>query len=217
MSLFCQTRGPDPHPRPLSACRSAAQDVHSRWVLRHLRSPSQCRLAAIEPAAAHRTAQTLRPKIIYDPVSGAAGAQGRLARPRPVAQPAASNGTAAWLAHDERRSAPLPGAFQEKLLRISPAQIDRLLGSARPPPRDPARSRRTPSPIATTRPKTIMSVPSRLRGFTAAGRKTLPSGTKAPTPCWRSCRNWKKSCRIRCRTSKPTTAANASTGRCTDT
>src|SRR5215469_18395986 len=32
-----------------------------------------------------------------------------------------------WLQHHERRSAPLPEAFKEKLLAISPAQIDRLL------------------------------------------------------------------------------------------
>jgi hypothetical protein len=36
-----------------------------------------------------------------------------------------------WLEHHERRSAPLPEAFKEKLLQISPAQIDRLLRSAR--------------------------------------------------------------------------------------
>jgi hypothetical protein len=36
-----------------------------------------------------------------------------------------------WLGHHERRSAPLPEAFKKKLLRISPAQIDRLLRSAR--------------------------------------------------------------------------------------
>src|ERR1019366_9400833 len=36
-----------------------------------------------------------------------------------------------WLAHHERRWAPLPEAFKEKLLGISPAQIDRLLRPAR--------------------------------------------------------------------------------------
>jgi hypothetical protein len=35
-----------------------------------------------------------------------------------------------WLEHYERRSAPLPEAFKEKLLQISPAQIDRLLRHA---------------------------------------------------------------------------------------
>lgn len=36
-----------------------------------------------------------------------------------------------WLAHYEQRGAPLPEAIKEKLLKISPAQIDRLLGSVR--------------------------------------------------------------------------------------
>src|SRR5882762_3580568 len=36
-----------------------------------------------------------------------------------------------WLEHQERGCAPLPEAFKEKLLGISPAQIDRLLRPAR--------------------------------------------------------------------------------------
>src|SRR3989442_995149 len=36
-----------------------------------------------------------------------------------------------WLEHHERRCAPLPEAFRKKLLKISPAQIDRLLRSTR--------------------------------------------------------------------------------------
>jgi hypothetical protein len=36
-----------------------------------------------------------------------------------------------WWEHQERRSAPLPEAVKKQLLRISPAQIDRLLRSAR--------------------------------------------------------------------------------------
>ena len=36
-----------------------------------------------------------------------------------------------WLEHHERHSAPIPEAFRKKLLKISPAQIDRLLRSAR--------------------------------------------------------------------------------------
>ena len=36
-----------------------------------------------------------------------------------------------WLEHHERGSAPLPEAFKKKLLKISPAQIDRVLRAAR--------------------------------------------------------------------------------------
>ncbi|MGH8525227.1 MAG: integrase [Gammaproteobacteria bacterium] len=71
------------------------------------------------------------PKIIYDP-----------AQVRPVLKAVwlASDQLCSkllqaalpeWLEHYERRSAPLPEAFKEKLLRISPAQMDRLLRTAR--------------------------------------------------------------------------------------
>ena len=36
-----------------------------------------------------------------------------------------------WLGHYERRAAPLPEADKKKLLKISPAQIDRLLRPSR--------------------------------------------------------------------------------------
>jgi len=53
-----------------------------------------------------------------------------------------------WLDHHERRSAPLPEAFKEKLLKISPAQIDRLLR--------PARVQHPKKGIAATRPGTLL-------------------------------------------------------------
>jgi hypothetical protein len=49
------------------------------------------------------------PKLTYDP---------------PVVPPE-------WLGHFERQSKPLPEAFRKQLLKISPAQIDRLLRPAR--------------------------------------------------------------------------------------
>ena len=60
-----------------------------------------------------------------------------------------------WLAHQERRSAPLPEAFKEKLLGISPAQIDRLLR--------PARVQHPKKGLSTTRPGTLLrhAVPTR--------------------------------------------------------
>ena len=61
----------------------------------------------------------------------------------------------AWLEHYARRSAPFPEAFKEKLLQISPAQIDRLLQSARV--QHPKKG------LATTRPGTLLrsAVPTR--------------------------------------------------------
>jgi len=60
-----------------------------------------------------------------------------------------------WLEHHERRSAPLSEAFKEKLLAISPAQIDRLLR--------PARVQHPKKGLAATRPGTLLrrQVPTR--------------------------------------------------------
>ena len=60
-----------------------------------------------------------------------------------------------WLEHHERRSAPLSEAFKEKLLAISPAQIDRLLR--------PARVQHPKKGLAATRPGTLLrrQVPAR--------------------------------------------------------
>jgi hypothetical protein len=60
-----------------------------------------------------------------------------------------------WLEHYERRAAPLGEAFKKKLLKISPAQIDRLLSSSRV--KHPRKG------LCTTRPGTILrhEVPTR--------------------------------------------------------
>jgi len=60
-----------------------------------------------------------------------------------------------WLAHHERRSAPLPEAFRKQLLKISPAQIDRVLR--------PARVQHPKKGLSTTRPGTLLrhAVPTR--------------------------------------------------------
>jgi len=60
-----------------------------------------------------------------------------------------------WLEHYERRNAPLPEAFKKKLLKISPAQIDRLLR--------PARVRHPRKGLCATQPGTLLrrQVPTR--------------------------------------------------------
>jgi hypothetical protein len=60
-----------------------------------------------------------------------------------------------WLEHHERSGAPLAEAFKEKLLKISPAQIDRLLR--------PARVQHPKKGISATRPGTLLrhAVPTR--------------------------------------------------------
>lgn len=60
-----------------------------------------------------------------------------------------------WLEHYEGRTAPLPEAFKEKLLEISPAQIDRLLR--------PSRLQHPKKGLSATRPGTLLrhAVPTR--------------------------------------------------------
>ena len=60
-----------------------------------------------------------------------------------------------WLEHHERRTAPLPEAFKKKLLKISPAQIDRLLR--------PSRVQHPKKGLSATRPGTLLrqAVPTR--------------------------------------------------------
>ena len=60
-----------------------------------------------------------------------------------------------WVEHYERRGAPLGEAFKKKLLKISPAQIDRLLSSSR--------VKHLKKGLCTTRPGTILrhEVPTR--------------------------------------------------------
>lgn len=60
-----------------------------------------------------------------------------------------------WLEHHERHCGPLPEAFKEKLLGISPAQIDRLLR--------PSRMQHPKKGLSATRPGTLLrqAVPTR--------------------------------------------------------
>jgi len=60
-----------------------------------------------------------------------------------------------WLEHHERRTTPLPEAFRKQLLKISPAQIDRLLR--------PSRVQHPRKGISATRPGTLLrhEVPTR--------------------------------------------------------
>ena len=152
------------------------------------------------------------PKVLYDPGEVLPVLKGGWLASDQLCSKLLKAALPEWLEHYERRSAPFGEAFKEKLLQISPAQIDRLLRPAdvrsirrrgfaprvaggrscgtrcpraagrrtRPAP---VRSRRIPWRIATTAPRGITSIPSRLPSFTAAGRRTAPFGTRAPRPC----------------------------------
>ena len=76
-----------------------------------------------------------------------------------------------WLEHQERRSAPLPEAFQKKLLALSPAQIDRLLR--------PGRVQQPKKGLSATRPGTLLrhAVPTR----SGPPNTTRPGSVEADT------------------------------------
>ena len=95
------------------------------------------------------------PKIIYDPVELLPVLKVVwLASDQPCSK-LLKAALPEWLQAHERRTAPLPAAFKEKLLAISPAQIDRLL--------QPVRVRYPLKGLSTTRPGTLLRgrVPTR--------------------------------------------------------
>ena len=71
------------------------------------------------------------PKVIYDPVEVLPVLKHVWLASDQLCSKLLKAALPEWLEHYERRSAPLGEAFKEKLWAISPAQIDRLLRSAR--------------------------------------------------------------------------------------
>src|SRR6266498_839362 len=71
------------------------------------------------------------PKIIYDPVEVMPVLKAVWLASDQLCSKLLKAALPEWLDHHERRSAPLSEAFKKKLLKISPAQIDRLLRPAR--------------------------------------------------------------------------------------
>src|ERR1035441_5362555 len=76
-----------------------------------------------------RTAPPKRsgPKIRYDPAAVLPGLKRVWLASDQLCGKLLKAALPEWLAHHERRAAPLPEAFKKKLLAISPAQSDRLL------------------------------------------------------------------------------------------
>jgi hypothetical protein len=71
------------------------------------------------------------PKIMYDPVQVLPVLKAVWLASDQLCSKLLRAALPEWLAHHERCCAPIPEAFKEKLLKISPAQIDRLLRSVR--------------------------------------------------------------------------------------
>jgi hypothetical protein len=97
-----------------------------------------------------RTAPAKRsgPKVIYDPVEMLPVLKAVWLASDQLCSKRLKAALPEWLEHYEGRGAPLGKAFKENLLKISPAQIDRLLKSSRV--QHPKKG------LATTRPGTIL-------------------------------------------------------------
>ena len=95
------------------------------------------------------------PKIIYDPIQVQPVLKTVWLASDQLCSKLLKAALPEWLEHHQRRSAPLPEAFKEKLLGISPAQIDRLLR--------PTRVQHPKKGLAATRPGTLLrqAVPTR--------------------------------------------------------
>jgi hypothetical protein len=104
-----------------------------------------------------RTAPSKRsgPKVIYDPVEMLPVLKRVWLASDQLCSKLLKAALPEWLEHYQRRGAPLGEAFRKKLLKISPAQIDRMLS--------PARVKHPKKGLCTTRPGTILrhEVPTR--------------------------------------------------------
>jgi hypothetical protein len=104
---------------------------------------------------ARRAAKRSGPKIIYDPVEVLPVLKAVWLASDQLCSKLLKAALPEWLEHHQRRVAPLPEAFKEKLLGISPAQIDRLLR--------PVRVQHPKKGLSATRPGTLLrhAVPTR--------------------------------------------------------
>jgi len=95
------------------------------------------------------------PKVLYDPVEVLPVLKAIWLVSDQLCSKLLKAALPAWLEHYERRGAPLPEALRKKLLKISPAQIDRLLR--------PSRVQHPKKGISATRPGTLLrhEVPTR--------------------------------------------------------
>jgi len=202
-----------PHKQRILDEFCATCGYHRKAALRLLNRP-------LPTAAPNRSG----PKIIYDPVEVLPVLKTVWLASDQLCSKLLKAALPEWLEHQQRRCAPLPEAFKKKLLGISPAQIDRLLRPVRVQHLKRGLSATRPGtllryavptrsgPPDTTRPgsveadtvahcddstEAIMSIPSRLPSCSAGGRRTAPSGTRAPTPCSSSCEHWNRACPTR--------------------
>jgi hypothetical protein len=134
-----------PHKRRILDEFCATCGYHRKAALRLLHRP-------LSTAASRKRSG---PKVIYDPVEVLPVLKGIWLASDQLCSKLLKAALPEWLEHHERHSAPLPEAFKEKLLQISPAQIDRLLR--------PSRVQHPKKGLSTTRPGTLLrhAVPTR--------------------------------------------------------
>jgi hypothetical protein len=109
-----------PHKRRILDEFCATCGYHRKAALRLLARP----LSAAPPKRSG-------PKVTYDPVQVLPVLKAVWLASDQLCSKLLKAALPEWIEHYERRSAPLPEAFKKKLLKISPAQIDRLLRSSR--------------------------------------------------------------------------------------
>jgi hypothetical protein len=133
-----------PHKSRILSEFCATCGYHPKSALRLLNQP-------LRPAPPKRSG----PKVIYDPAEILPVLKCVWLASDQLCSKLLKAALPEWLEHYERRGAPLGEAFKEKLLKISPAQIDRLLS--------PARVKHPKKGLCTTRPGTILrrEVPTR--------------------------------------------------------
>jgi len=153
----------------LSAKREALARIHGRYQRAGRPHKSRilvefCATCGYHPQSALRllnrplrTAPPKRsgPKVIYDPVEMLPVLKAVWLASDQLCSKLLQAALPEWLEHYQRRSAPLREAFKEKLLGISPAQIDRLLR--------PVRVGHVKKGLCATRPGTLLrhAVPTR--------------------------------------------------------
>lgn len=153
----------------LSAKREALARIHARYQRAGRPHKSRilsefCATCGYHPKSALRllshplrTALAKRsgPKVIYDPVEVLPVLKNVWLASDQLCSKLLKVALPEWLEHYERRGVPLGEAFKEKLLKISPAQMDRLLR--------PSRVQHPKRGLSTTRPGTILrhAVPTR--------------------------------------------------------
>ena len=118
--FVCQTRGVGPRPRSLPACRSGAQDTHSGRVLRPLRVSPKAALRLLNRSQPVGPPKRPGPKRTYEPAEVVPVLKAVWLASEQLCSKLLKTALPEWLAHYERRFAPLAEAFKEQAAENNP-------------------------------------------------------------------------------------------------